>query len=116
MSKRARQYIGILAAGVVYYLVHEGAHLLYALFAGVFKQINFLVILKVFIGFRTTLASFTVLHLFSAAFANCFFGSVFIRISVYATVIAIRTAIWISCPCMATSASLANVSSVLIAE
>ena len=42
MSKRARQYIGILAAGVVYYLVHEGAHLLYALFAGVFKQINFM--------------------------------------------------------------------------
>ncbi len=26
MSKRARQYIGILAAVVVYYLVHEGAH------------------------------------------------------------------------------------------
>ena len=24
MSKRARQYIGILAAVVVYYLVHEG--------------------------------------------------------------------------------------------
>ena len=42
MSKRARQYIGILAAGVVYYLVHEGAHLLYALFVGVFKQINFM--------------------------------------------------------------------------
>ena len=42
MSKRARQYIGILAAVVVYYLVHEGAHLLYALFAGVFKQINFM--------------------------------------------------------------------------
>ena len=41
MSKRARQYIGILAA-VAYYLVHEGAHLLYALFAGVFKQINFM--------------------------------------------------------------------------
>lgn len=42
MSKRARQYIWILAAVVVYYLVHEGAHLLYALFAGVFKQINFM--------------------------------------------------------------------------
>ena len=42
MSKRARQYIGILAAVVVYYLVHEEAHLLYALFAGVFKQINFM--------------------------------------------------------------------------
>ena len=31
MSKRARQYIGILAAVIAYYLVHEGAHLLYAL-------------------------------------------------------------------------------------
>lgn len=42
MSKRMRQYIGILAALVAYYLVHEGAHLLYALFTGVFKQINFI--------------------------------------------------------------------------
>ena len=32
MSKRTRQYIGILAALAAYYLVHEGAHLLYALF------------------------------------------------------------------------------------
>ena len=40
MSKRARQYIGILAAVIAYYLVHEGAHLLYALLTGVFKQIN----------------------------------------------------------------------------
>ena len=38
MSKRARQYIGILAAVVAYYLVHEGAHLLYALFAGVYRK------------------------------------------------------------------------------
>ncbi len=42
MSKRTRQYIGILAALVAYYLVHEGAHLLYALFTGVLKQINFM--------------------------------------------------------------------------
>ena len=40
--RRSGQYIGILAAVVAYYLVHEGAHLLYALFAGVFKQINFM--------------------------------------------------------------------------
>ena len=40
MSKRMRQYIGILAALVAYYLVHEGAHLLYALLIGVFKQIR----------------------------------------------------------------------------
>ena len=42
MSKRARQYIGILAAVIAYYLVHEGAHLLYALFTGVFRQIKFM--------------------------------------------------------------------------
>ena len=42
MSKRARQYIGILAAVVAYYLVHEGAHLLYALSIGAFREINFM--------------------------------------------------------------------------
>ncbi len=42
MNKRARQYIGILAAVAAYYLVHEGAHLICALSMGVFKQINFL--------------------------------------------------------------------------
>ena len=42
MSKRTRQYIGILAALAAYSLVHEGAHLLYALLTGVFKQINFM--------------------------------------------------------------------------
>ena len=42
MSKRARQYIGLLAAIVFYYVIHEGAHLVYALGIGVFKQINFM--------------------------------------------------------------------------
>ena len=42
MSKRTRQYIGILTALASYYLVHEGAHLLYALITDVFKQINFM--------------------------------------------------------------------------
>ena len=42
MSKRARQYIGVAAAVVAYYIIHEGAHLLYALGIGAFKQINFL--------------------------------------------------------------------------
>ena len=35
MSKRTRQYIGILAALAAYYLVHEGTHLLYALLTAV---------------------------------------------------------------------------------
>ena len=42
MSKRIRQYIGIVAAIVAYYIVHEGAHLLVALQYGAFKQINFM--------------------------------------------------------------------------
>lgn len=42
MSKRIRQYIGLLAAILIYYVIHEGAHLVYALFLGVFKQINFM--------------------------------------------------------------------------
>ncbi len=42
MSKKARQYIGILTALIVYYLIHEGAHLLYALSLGAFKKVNFL--------------------------------------------------------------------------
>ena len=35
-------FIGILAAVVGYYLIHEGAHFLYALLTGVFKQIKFM--------------------------------------------------------------------------
>lgn len=42
MSKRFRQYLGLLSAITAYYLVHEGAHLLYALSIGAFKQIRFL--------------------------------------------------------------------------
>ncbi len=42
IDKRFRQYIGLIIAILVYYAVHEGAHLLYALYVGVFKQINFM--------------------------------------------------------------------------
>lgn len=42
MSKRVRQLVGIFAAIVAYYLIHEGAHLLYAVCIGVFKKINFM--------------------------------------------------------------------------
>ena len=40
MNKRIRQYVGLLSAIIAYYLLHEGAHLLYALLIGAFKQIN----------------------------------------------------------------------------
>lgn len=39
---RTRQYIGILAAVLSYYLLHEGAHLITALCMGVFKEVKFL--------------------------------------------------------------------------
>ena len=42
MSKRIRQYIGIFAAVISYYIVHEGAHLVAALHYGTFKGINFM--------------------------------------------------------------------------
>ncbi len=42
MSKRLRQIIGVFAAIVAYYLIHEGAHFLYAVCAGVFRRINFM--------------------------------------------------------------------------
>ena len=42
MSKRIRQYIGIFAAVIAYYIIHEGAHLVAALHYGTFKGINFM--------------------------------------------------------------------------
>lgn len=40
MSKRTRQYAGILAAMLCYYIVHEGAHCAAALCMGVFRRVN----------------------------------------------------------------------------
>ena len=42
MNKSIRQYIGLFTAIIAYYVIHEGAHLIYALCIGVFKQINFM--------------------------------------------------------------------------
>lgn len=42
MNKRLRQYLGILSAIIFYFLIHEGAHLIYALLTGTFKNINFM--------------------------------------------------------------------------
>lgn len=42
MNKRMRQYTGLLSAVLTYYIIHEGAHLIYALSAGAFRQINFM--------------------------------------------------------------------------
>lgn len=42
MSKRVRQYLGLITAVLAYYLIHEGAHLIYALSTGVFRRISFM--------------------------------------------------------------------------
>ena len=42
MTKRFRQYIGLACAVISYYIIHEGAHLIYALCLGTFKGINFM--------------------------------------------------------------------------
>lgn len=42
MNKRMRQYVGLFSAIIAYYLIHEGAHLLYAFSIGTFKQIKFI--------------------------------------------------------------------------
>ena len=42
MAKKIRQYLGLLIGIIVYFIVHEGAHLIYALMIGSFKQINLL--------------------------------------------------------------------------
>lgn len=41
-DKRVRQYIGLAVAVVTYYLIHKGAHLITALYMGVFKEVKFL--------------------------------------------------------------------------
>ena len=40
MSKRGRQYIGLFVAILAYYVIHEGAHFIYALILGTFKKVN----------------------------------------------------------------------------
>ncbi len=40
MNKRIRQYIGLIVAIILYYVVHEGTHLLFALSIGAFKNVN----------------------------------------------------------------------------
>ena len=42
MTKRFRQYLGLICAVLSYYIVHEGAHLICAIAFGVFKKINFM--------------------------------------------------------------------------
>ena len=40
MNKKRRQYVGLLLAILFYYVIHEGAHLIYALIIDVFKKVS----------------------------------------------------------------------------
>jgi hypothetical protein len=42
MTKRIRQYVGLVLSVLAYFVIHEGAHLLYAVINGSFKQIRFI--------------------------------------------------------------------------
>lgn len=42
VNKSIRQYVGIAVAVLLYYIIHEGAHLAVALSQGAFRQINFM--------------------------------------------------------------------------
>lgn len=42
MNKKARQYLGIIISVIIYYIIHEGAHLLMALYYETFKTIHFM--------------------------------------------------------------------------
>ncbi len=83
MSKKARQYIGILSAIISYYVVHEGAHLLYALHLGVFKQINF-----IGLGIQVDIYASQLTNIEMAVF--CILGSIATLISSYILIISIN--------------------------
>ena len=76
MNKRLRQYAGLISAIIAYYLIHEGAHWVYALITGNFKQIKFLG-LGVQIDVFAENMSPTQLGIF------CIVGSVFTTVSAY---------------------------------
>lgn len=63
-SKKLRQYTGLVAALLSYYIVHEGAHFLYALINGVFKKVNIMGILGVQIDVYREQMSDTMLGIF----------------------------------------------------
>lgn len=42
MNRNLRKWLGLFCAVILYYVVHEGAHLIFALFFGVFKEVRIL--------------------------------------------------------------------------
>ena len=84
MSKRTRQYLGLLSAVAAYYIIHEGAHLLYALCTGVFKEIHFMG-LGIQIDIHRELLTDTQLGIF------CLVGAVASQIVAYIMVLLTKT-------------------------
>ena len=84
VSKRTRQYLGLLTAVAAYYLIHEGAHLLYALCTGVFKEIKFMG-LGVQIDIHRELLTDAQLGIF------CLVGAVASQITAYLMVLLTKT-------------------------
>ena len=41
-SRNVRKWAGVLITAILYFLIHEGAHSVYALFVGAFRKINML--------------------------------------------------------------------------
>lgn len=63
-GKKLRQYAGLVAALISYYIIHEGAHFLFALATGVFKTINVMGIFGIQIDVYREQMSDTMLGLF----------------------------------------------------
>ena len=84
MSKRTRQYLGLLSAVAAYYIIHEGAHLLYALCSGVFKEIHFMG-LGIQIDIHRELLTDTQLGIF------CLVGAVASQMAAYLMVLLTKT-------------------------
>ena len=81
MTKQTRQTLGLISAVLAYYLIHEGAHLIYALMAGVFKQVNFMGLIGVQIEIDSASMTDSQLGMF------CLVGSVATAITAYLLVL-----------------------------
>ena len=84
MTKRTRQYFGLLSAVAAYYLIHEGAHLLYALCTDAFKEIH-LMGLGIQIDIHRELLTDTQLGIF------CLVGAVASQMTAYGMVLLTKT-------------------------
>lgn len=65
MKSGLRKYIGVLVGIILYYIVHEGAHLIVALAFGIFKEIRFMGV-----GIQITVTDPSVLTNLQFAFFN----------------------------------------------